>query len=135
MTDCIFCKIVEGTIPSNKVYEDDRVLAFLDISPVNPGHTLVIPKEHFANFEEIPEELLAEVILVVKKVGLAIKKGLDCKGYNIGVNNDPISGQVVPHFHFHVIPRLKGDGIRLWPQRSYSPGEVEGIMEKIKNKL
>jgi histidine triad (HIT) family protein len=132
MSDCLFCKIVKNEIPSFKVYEDDDVLAFLDIAPVNPGHTLVIPKEHFANFEEIPEELLCKVILIVKKVGACIKTNLSSPGYNVSENNDPVAGQIIPHIHFHVIPRVEGDGLKLWPQHDYQAGKAEEIIKKIK---
>lgn len=132
MKECIFCKIVEGDLPSYKVYEDTEVLAFLDIMPNNHGHTLVIPKKHYANFEEIPEELLAKVILVTKKVGKAIKDGLGVKGYNVCQNNDPVAGQMVPHLHFHVIPRIEGDGFEAWPQTPYPEGEDQKTLEKIK---
>lgn len=135
MHDCIFCKIVEGVLPSNKIYEDKNVLAFLDIAPVHPGHVLVIPKKHFANMEEIPENLLVDLIKIVKKIGLAVKKGLNYEGYNIQENNDPIAGQIVPHLHFHIIPRIEEDGLKLWPQKEYSKGEAEKIQNKIKNLL
>lgn len=132
MEDCIFCKIVKGEIPSNKIYEDNDFLAFLDIAPVNPGHALVIPKKHYKNIEEIPEDLLAGLILVVKKIGLGIKNGLPAEGYNIGLNNDPVSGQAVPHIHFHIIPRKNDDGLRLWPQKDYLSGQATLISEKIR---
>lgn len=132
MSDCIFCKIVAGEIPSHKVYEDNETLAFLDIMPNNHGHTLVIPKKHYQNFEEIPDELLSKVILTSKKVGKAIKDGLGVGGYNVCENNDPVAGQIVPHLHFHVIPRVEGDGFKAWPQAPYPEGEDKKILEKIK---
>ncbi len=132
MSDCIFCKIVAGEIPATKVYEDDKNLAFLDIAPSNPGHALIVPKKHFANIEEIDEQSLCLLIKAVKKIGQAIKKGLGVEGYNIQVNNDPIAGQVVPHIHFHIVPRKAGDGIKLWPQGKYAEGEAEKTAEKIK---
>lgn len=134
MKDCIFCKIVSGELPSHKVYEDEETLAFLDIMPNNPGHTLVIPKKHYQNYEAIPDELLAKVILVTKKVGKSLKDGLGAKGYNVCQNNDPESGQVVPHLHFHVIPRIEGDGFKFWPQKPYPEGEDLKVLEKIKIK-
>lgn len=132
---CIFCKIVAGEIPSFKVYEDEGVYAFLDIAPVNYGHTLVVTKKHYANMEEIPEEELCRLIKAVKKVGKALKDGLGAAGYNIGENNDPVAGQVVPHIHFHVIPRRIDDGLKLWPQGKYGEGEAENVAEKIKSAL
>lgn len=130
--DCIFCKIIAGEIPSFKVYEDEAVLAFLDINPVNPGHTLVVPKKHFANIEEADEEILCRIMKVVKKIGVSLKNNLGVTGYNVGVNNDPMAGQIVPHLHFHVMPRLEGDGYKLWEGKKYKDGEAEKILGKIK---
>ena len=133
MDSCIFCKIVAGELPSHKVYEDAETLAFLDIRPVNPGHTLVIPKEHYQNMEDVPEAVLAAVMSSVKKVGRLLKDKLGVPGYNIGENNDPIAGQLVPHLHFHVMPRREGDGYQLWPQRSQEAGEMASIIAKLKS--
>jgi len=132
MEKCLFCQIVRGEIPCHKVYEDEKTLAFLDIAPVNPGHTLVIPKEHFASLEDIPSEELSFVIQAVKKVGAALKQALGVEGYNVQVNNGAIAGQVINHLHFHLIPRLLNDGLKLWPQKSYATGEAEKIAAKIK---
>ena len=136
MSDCVFCKIVAGEIPAYKVYEDESVLAFLDIMPVSEGHILVIPKKHYANFEEIPEEELFAVMKVVKKVGKSLKDNFKVTGYNVQENNDLVAGQEVPHIHFHIIPRKENDGFKLWSQGKYKEGEAEKIIEKIKiNKL
>lgn len=132
---CIFCKIVAGELPGHKIYEDENVLAFLDIAPVNPGHVLVITKKHYTNFEDAPEEELCNLIKAIKKVGLAIKKGLGASGYNVTENNDPIAGQIIPHIHFHVIPRKENDGLKLWPQASYGEAEAEEAAQKIKGAL
>ncbi len=129
---CLFCKIVSGEVPSYKVYEDEAVLAFLDISPCNPGHTLVIPKDHYANMEEIPENKLCLLISAVKKIGQSIKENLGVPGYNVSENNDSVAGQIIPHIHFHIIPRREGDGLRPWPQGKYADGEAEEILNKIK---
>jgi len=129
--NCIFCKIVKGELPAYKVYEDDKVMAFLDIKPVNPGHTLVVPKEHYSNLENMPEETLVNVIKTVKKIGNSIKNNL-ALGYNVNLNNDPVAGQEVPHTHFHVILRNPEDHLRLWPQREYKDGEPEKILKMIK---
>jgi len=131
---CIFCKIIAGEIPCYKVYENEDILAFLDIAPVNHGHTLVVPKKHFVNLEDIPEDELSKLINAVKKVGWAIKNGLGVSGYNVQVNNDPVAGQVVPHIHFHIVPRKEGDGLQLWPQGKYKEGEAERVLNKIKIK-
>ncbi|PLX26075.1 HIT family protein [Candidatus Parcubacteria bacterium] len=130
--DCLFCKIIAGEVPSDKVYEDEDTLAFLDINPVKPGHTLVVPKQHFANLEEITDEQLAKVMSTVKKVGESIKNGLGVEGYNVTENNDPIAGQVIPHIHFHIIPRKEDDGIKLWPGTPYEEGEDQEILSKIR---
>lgn len=129
--DCVFCKILKGEIPSEKIYENDKVYAFLDIMPVNPGHTLVIPKEHYDNIEDLPEDLMCEMSKIVKKVGQAIKKGLGSKSYNIALNNGEVAGQVVPHVHFHVIPRKTSDGLKLWPQRQYQDQEAKEVMKRL----
>ena len=130
---CIFCEIISGKIPSYKVYEDEATLAFLDIKPVNPGHTLVVPKKHYENMEDVPEEELAALILTVKKVGRLLKEKLGVRGYNIGENNDPLAGQIVPHLHFHIMPRREGDGHQLWAQREYAPGEAAAVIKKLQS--
>lgn len=132
MRDCIFCKIIAGEIPCHKVYEDERTLAFLDINPVNPGHTLVVPKKHAANIEEADEETLYWLIKTVKKVGRSLKENLGAAGYNVAENNDAAAGQLVPHLHFHLIPRRENDGLKSWPQKQYGAGEAEAALNKIK---
>ncbi|MDO8667799.1 MAG: HIT family protein [bacterium] len=129
---CIFCKIINGEISSYKVYEDEETLAFLDINPVNPGHTLVVSKKHYANIEETDEETLCRVINIVKKVGLSLKKNLSVRGYNVQMNNDPVAGQIIPHLHFHVVPRTENDSLKLWPQKEYKAGQAEAVLKKIK---
>ncbi|MFH1233521.1 MAG: HIT family protein [Patescibacteria group bacterium] len=133
--DCVFCKIILGDIPSCKVYEDENSLVFLDINPVNHGHTLIIPKKHFASIEDAPEEDLREVIKIVKKIGKAIKSGLKVQGYNVMINNGYVAGQIVSHLHFHLVPRLVGDGLKLWPKGKYGEGEADLILKKIKSAL
>ncbi|MCK5460189.1 HIT family protein [Candidatus Parcubacteria bacterium] len=133
--DCIFCKIIKGALPCYKIYENKNVLAFLDIMPVNGGHALIIPKKHYTNIEKIPENELCSLIKAVKKIGKALKQGLGVAGYNLQLNNDPIAGQIIPHLHFHIIPRKTGDGLKLWPQGKYSKREAEKIAKKIKNNL
>lgn len=136
MDDCIFCKIVKNEIPSSKIYEDDKVLVFLDIAPNNFGHSLVITKQHIKNLEEITEDELCYLMKVVKKIGKAVKNGLEVEGYNIISNNDPVAGQMVPHIHFHIIPRIKDDGFKFWPHKEYnSKEEMSKIAEQIKKEL
>jgi histidine triad (HIT) family protein len=133
--DCIFCKIVRGELPSHKVYEDEKTLAFLDIRPVNAGHTLVVPKAHSENiFNIAPTDWLA-VAEVVRMLAIAIEKGVGADGVNIAMNNREHAGQVVHHPHVHIIPRFKGDGLKLMPQRDYAEGEAEATLAKVRAAL
>ena len=114
MNDCIFCKIVRGDIPCHKVYEDDDVLAFLDISQTTKGHTLVISKEHFRNLLYVPKDILAKVMGAAQKIAQAQVASLGAKGVNIINNTNEVAGQTVMHFHVHVIPRYSNeDALRL----------------------
>ncbi len=133
--DCIFCKIVAGEIPSHKVYESDSVLAFLDIHPVNPGHTLVIPKKHASNIFEISSEDWASVSEAVHKLAGSIKSATTADGVNISMSNGEHAGQTVHHAHLHIIPRFKGDGFTHWAQGSYRDGEAVAVLEKIRSAL
>jgi histidine triad (HIT) family protein len=108
--DCIFCKIVAGTIPSTKVHEDEDTLAFLDIGPVVKGHTLVIPKKHCDPITGAPPDVLQKLIVVVQKVVRAQIQGLRADGVNVSQANGRVAGQIIPHVHFHVIPRFQNDG-------------------------
>ena len=130
---CIFCQIVSGEIPAKKVYENERVLAFLDVRPVNPGHTLVILKQHYRNLEEIPVLELQDLIVVVKKIGERLKARLNLEGYNVILNNGATAGQTVPHLHFHLIPRHRDDGYPAWSHVDYESGEAEKMLEILKN--
>ena len=107
--DCIFCAIAAGEIPSFKVYEDDDVLAYLDINPFTKGHTLVIPKQHCTGLLDAEDSLLASIMPKVKKVAAHIKSALPCDGFNILQNNGEAAGQTVRHIHFHIIPRYAGE--------------------------
>jgi histidine triad (HIT) family protein len=129
--DCIFCKIVGGKIPSSKVYEDKVVYAFLDINPVKKGHTLVIPKEHYETYLDIPESTLKDFAVVLKRVAIAVKLATSAEGVNITMNNYKAAGQVVPHAHFHIIPRHMHDGLHSWPSGKYDGKEIEDFRSKI----
>jgi len=107
---CVFCQIVEKEIPSQILFENDTNLAFLDIFPVSEGHTIVIPKNHYNNLEDIPVNELAELFKIVKELSVLIHKKLKFEGYNILQNNFRAAGQVINHFHVHIIPRSKEDG-------------------------
>lgn len=106
---CIFCQIISKSIPSNIVYEDELSLAFLDIFPVSKGHTIVIPKEHYQNIEDISNDTLAHIMRIVKQLSILIRKKLNSEGYNILQNNFPAAGQAINHCHFHIIPRSIND--------------------------
>ena len=111
---CIFCKIVAGELPSSTVYEDDQVVAFLDIRPINPGHTLVIPKHHAANLAELDPEIGGRITQVGMKIASALRRsGLRCEGVNLWLADGKVAGQEVFHVHMHVIPRFSGDGLRI----------------------
>jgi histidine triad (HIT) family protein len=132
MDDCIFCKIVAGKVPCNKVHEDTDTLAFLDISPAAKGHTLVIPKAHYEILTDIPPAVMQSLSLSLQKVARQVHNGLEAEGFNLFINNKPAAGQVVPHAHFHIVPRKHDDGIKMqWPQKSYEIGEMEEIKEKV----
>lgn len=133
--DCIFCKIIKGDLPSYKVYEDEKTYAFLDIHPVNAGHTLVVPKKHAKNIFDVSPEDWVAVAKVVHMLAPAIEKAVDANGINIGMNNREHAGQVVDHAHIHIIPRFKGDGFKLMPQRNYKPEEADATVEKIRAAL
>lgn len=135
MENCIFCKIINNELPSHKVYEDEETLAFLDIRPNNPGHTLVVPKDHFENIYGTPDETIARMMLVAKKISIAIKNGLDADGINITMNNEAPAGQIIFHSHIHVIPRVKTDGFKHFPQKEYATGEAEEVARKIKGEV
>jgi histidine triad (HIT) family protein len=139
MSDCIFCKIIEGEIPSSKVYEDEHVLAFLDISQVTKGHTLVIPKLHKENIYELTEGLASKVFAAVPKITNAIKAEYDPIGLNLLNNNGEDAGQSVFHFHLHIIPRYgTGDGFgAVWKTHTdqYSPEDLKEIAEGISRHL
>ena len=134
--DCIFCKIVEGKIPSAKLYEDSVVLAFLDIMPANRGHSLVIPKKHYETLLDIPEAELKKLIAELYKLTKAVVKATNAEGFNVFMNNKKVAGQVVPHAHFHIVPRFSNDGLELkWPSKKYGKGEIEALKEEIKRNI
>lgn len=135
MVDCLFCKIVAGGVPSQKVYEDDETFAFLDIKPVNPGHTLVVPKAHSAGIADATDETLAAVMRMVKKIAPGILTAVGSEGYNLGVNQGAVAGQVVMHLHVHIMPRFPDDGRALWHGRDASPEELAAVAEKIRKQV
>lgn len=134
MNDCVFCKIIKSEIPVDKIYEDENFLAFLDINPNNPGHTLLIPKVHYKDIYELPDKVLSQIGPLIKKLAVSVKQGVRSDGINIIMNNESAAGQIVPHAHFHIIPRFTNDGLRHWPGKPYANKEVATkIAAKIKS--
>ena len=136
-SSCIFCKLVDGELPAQLLYEDEFFLSFLDINPVVKGHTLVIPKSHYKSISETPDDVLSKGICLVKHIAQAQYTGLGAEGVNVIQNNGAVSGQAVPHLHFHVIPRFSTDGHDWnWAAKSYTNKEEQaGYLEQIKNAL
>ena len=137
MNNCIICKIVKNEISCIKIYEDKDILAILDIRPATKhgGHVLVFPKKHYELIIDVPSELLSKTILIIKKLSKAL---LDFgEGLNVLQNNKMVSGQAIPHVHFHLIPRFQNDGITVekWIANEYKSGEKEKIASKIKSLL
>ncbi|MBU0649219.1 HIT family protein [Patescibacteria group bacterium] len=135
MDNCLFCKIIKGEIPSEKVYEDDDFIAFLDINPVTPGHTLVVPKQHSDNVLDTDDEILEKMAKVLKKISHAVCQGLETQSFNLHQNSGKLSGQVVPHLHWHIVPRYEDDGLKIWPGKPYLEGEEKIVAEKIREAL
>lgn len=135
MERTIFEKIIAREIPANIIYEDEDTLAFLDIAPNNPGHTLVIPKVHARNLLDISEESWLAVMRTVRKLAPIIKEAVDADGINLAMNNESAAGQVVFHAHVHIIPRHEGDGFTHFPQGKYEEGEADAIAAKLRAAL
>ena len=136
MHDDVFCKIIRGEIPSYKLYEDESVLAFLDISQVTKGHVLVIPKDHYDNFLSTPPDVMHKVMDVAQRIGQVLIKFMNAKGVNILTNNYEAAGQTVMHFHVHVIPRYENtDGFILEMKDNHEGLNLPAIAEQIKESL
>lgn len=135
MQDCLFCKFVRKELPAEIVYEDDAVMVFVDIKPNNPGHVLVMPKEHADDFASAPEASIQAIALMAQRMGQTIMKAFGAPGFNIGVNNGRAAGQVIHHLHMHVIPRFEGDGLEHWHGKPYKDGEIEQVGQKLRELL
>lgn len=131
--NCVFCKIIAGKIPSVKIYEDDNSLAFMDIGPVSPGHVLLICKEHYQHLGEMPAETAAKSLAALPSLVSAVQNATQCSGVNVLQNNGAIAGQVVPHVHFHIIPRYgtAGEFHFNWPAGKYEDGKMQELANKI----
>jgi histidine triad (HIT) family protein len=130
--NCIFCKIIGGEIPSHVLYEDEQFKVILDVNPATKGHALILPKEHYANLYELPEETAADAMKLAQRMMRKMTEKLDCDGFNIVQNNGEAAGQTVFHFHMHLIPRYKNDG-EILKYIAGDPGPEE--LERIKKTL
>ena len=134
--ECVFCGIVKKEIPARIVYEDEKVMAFLDINPRAPGHSLVIPKKHVSLLADLEDELVAELFIATRETLKILKKALNPDGFNIGINEGKAAGQEIPHLHVNVFPRFRGDGGK--PVHSVvnnPPGNISEIADKISSSL
>ena len=137
MKDCVFCKIVRGELPCDLIYDDELVLAFLDIAPLAPGHTLIIPKEHHTSVTTLPAEPSARLMQMAPVLGSALMRATGAGGFNLLLSNGTVAGQVVPHVHMHIIPRSPDDGIVL-PTRTVGHGseaDKEEMLQKVRARL
>ena len=132
-SNCIFCKIANGEIPSRTIEENDMFKVVLDVGPATKGHALILPKDHYTNLYDLPEDVAAEVYKKAKKIALKMKEKLGCDGVNIVQNNEEAAGQTVFHFHMHVIPRYKDDGQVIgWKPGQPTAEELDAIAEVLK---
>lgn len=135
-SNCIFCKIAAGEIPSKTLYEDDNFRVILDISPASKGHAIILPKKHAANIYELAEEDASKIFVVAKKVAAAMQKTLQCDGLNILQNNGEVAGQSVFHLHVHLIPRYKDDKLTIkWTPGTSEDVLADNIIEAIKREI
>lgn len=133
---CIFCKIIAGQIPATRIIEDDCCLAFLDIGPLAEGHVLLIPKSHAQTLDELSADQAAAMLRHLPALVKAVKTATSCQGVNVLQNNGPVAHQVVPHVHFHIIPRNGGDAFDFnWPAGKYPPGRAAELAAAIRSAL
>ncbi|MCR4748932.1 MAG: HIT family protein [Lachnospiraceae bacterium] len=130
--NCIFCKLANGVIPTNSIYEDDDFNVILDAGPATKGHALIIPKEHYKNIYELPEDLTAKAFVLAKKLAIKMTDRLGADGFNIVQNNNEVAGQSVFHFHIHLIPRYEGDGQNiLWDPKKPTDEEQKAVRDSL----
>ena len=128
--NCIFCKLANGVFPTNSIYEDADFNVILDNGPATKGHALILPKEHYRNIYELPEDVAAKAFVLAKKLAVQMTDKLGADGFNIVQNNEEVAGQSVFHFHMHLIPRYEGDGQKiLWNPTQPSEDELKSIRE------
>ena len=134
MSDCIFCKIANGEIPSATLYEDEDFRVILDLGPASKGHALILPKAHAANIYEISDDMAAKAMILAKKMATKMTEALKCDGFNIVQNNGESAGQTVFHFHMHLIPRYEGDQVGItWKPGTLTDEVKNEILEKLKS--
>ncbi|MFP4057451.1 MAG: HIT family protein [Candidatus Brocadiia bacterium] len=134
--ECIFCKIIAGDVPSECVFQDDHAVAFLDINPIAPGHTLLVPRKHCEGLLDAPADVLHAVIERAPRVARAVMKATEAEGFNLIQFNGSCAGQEVFHLHFHIIPRRPGDGVSFaWKQGSYGEGEMVALGGRIREAM
>ncbi|MBI5389033.1 HIT domain-containing protein [Candidatus Woesearchaeota archaeon] len=135
--NCIFCHIISGRVASKKVYEDETVIAILDINPLNPGHVLLMPREHYQIMPQIPDETIERVFAIAKNLSHAVLRALQVKGTNIFVANGAAAGQRAPHFMVHIIPRKEGDNVKIFslPKQSINPADEKLIYNRLKERI
>lgn len=134
--DCVFCKIAGGLISADVVYQDDKIMAFLDVAPINPGHLLVIPKHHYISSASFPEEIAGKIFYIGSRLGIACRRVLDADGYNLHLSDGACAGQEIEHTHLHVVPRFIDDGF-FWNWRKLQKDDkaFSELAIKIKNRL
>lgn len=137
ITDCIFCKIIAGEIPSTRIYEDEKFFAFMDINPLTKGHCLLIPKEHHATLHDMPDDLLQGLIIVAKRLAGAAAKGLKAEGINLIQSNGRAANQIIDHYHMHIIPRWASSEVNFaaWEMIPGDLEEIKKAAEEIKRAI
>ena len=134
--NCVFCKIIAGQIPSLRVFEDEAVLAFLDIGPLAEGHLLIVPKEHHEHLEDMPETAVCGLTRHLPRLVKVVMKVVNAQGCNVLLNNRKVAGQDVPHVHWHIVPRVDSDGLGYrWKASRYPSGRAERIQQSIRDAL
>lgn len=129
---CLFCRIIRGEVPSARVLETDHAVAFLDINPVNHGHTLILPRDHFATLSDLPDDLAAATAALLPRLCRAVRSATNADGLNVIVNHGDVAGQTIHHVHWHVIPRHRGDSVRWpWSHQPYAEGGMEPMRAAI----
>lgn len=133
--DCLFCKIINREIPADFIYEDELVVAFLDIHPSNPGHLLIVPKKHAKDFLAASQEDITACLMVLKKIAPVLSVAFSASAFNIVQNNGADAGQIIQHLHWHLIPRYVGDPLRIYPHEKNYDDTIEEYKTKIKKAL